>query len=65
MLGGGARLVLGYGPLFCSATNWWLRSPNTNNTNNVWNVNSDGNYNNWNANNTNGVRPASMECEIE
>lgn len=41
-----------------SATNWWLRSPNTNNTNNVWNVNSNGDYNNNNANNSYGVRPA-------
>ena len=47
-----------------SATNWWLRSPNTNNTNNVWNVNSNGNYNNWNYNNTYGVRPALMERPV-
>ena len=46
------------------ATNWWLRSPNTNNTNNVWNVNSNGNYNNWNANNSHGVRPALMEERV-
>ena len=46
------------------ATNWWLRSPNTNNTNNVWNVNSNGNYNNWNANNSYGVRPALMEERV-
>ena len=48
------------------ATNWWLRSPNTNNTNNVWNVNSNGDYNN-NNNNANysyGVRPALMENEF-
>lgn len=48
----------------CRATNWWLRSPNTNNTNNVWNVNSNGNYNNWNANNSYGVRPALMEERV-
>ena len=48
------------------ATNWWLRSPNTNNTNNVWNVNTNGNYNNNNnnASNSNGIRPALMESEI-
>ena len=46
------------------ATNWWLRSPNTNNTNNVWNVNSNGNYNNWNANNSYGIRPALMEERV-
>lgn len=46
------------------ATNWWLRSPNTNNTNNVWNVNSNGNYNNWNASNSYGVRPALMEERV-
>lgn len=43
-----------------TATNWWLRSPNTNNTNNAWNVNSNGDYNN-NCSNSNGVRPALME----
>ena len=48
-----------------SATNWWLRSPNTNNTNNAWNVNNDGSYNNNNTYNTNGIRPALMECENE
>ena len=41
-----------------SATNWWLRSPSTNNTNYVWDVYSDGQYNNYYANNTYGVRPA-------
>lgn len=41
-----------------SATNWWLRSPLTNNTINVWLVNSDGSYNSWNAGNSCGVRPA-------
>ena len=46
------------------ATNWWLRSPNTNNTNNVWNVNSNGNYNTPNANNSYGVRPALMEKRV-
>ena len=46
-----------------SATNWWLRSPNTNNTNNVWNVNSNGNYNNNDATNTYGIRPALMESK--
>jgi len=38
-----------------SASNWWLRSPNTSNTNNFWYVNSNGNTNNNNANNTYGV----------
>ena len=42
------------------ATNWWLRSPNSNNEVNVWNCNSNGNYNNWNANNSYGVRRALM-----
>src|SRR5699024_9432218 len=60
---GETLLLLGYDPL--SATNWWTRSPNTNNSNNVWNVNSDGDYNNWNYNNTYGVRPALMDCENE
>ena len=44
-----------------SATNWWLRSPNTNNTTNVWNVNTDGSNNNNNYSNSNGVRPALMD----
>ena len=48
-----------------TATNWWLRSPNTNNTNNVYNVNSDGSSNNNNYNNSNGVRPALMEMDSE
>lgn len=43
------------------ATNWWLRSPNTNSSTNAWNVNTDGNYNNNNCSNSNGVRPALME----
>lgn len=46
------------------ATNWWLRSPNTNNEVNVWNCNSNGNYNNWNASNSYGVRPALMEERV-
>lgn len=41
-----------------SATNWWLRSPNTDNTNSVWGVNSGGYYLSWNANDSYGVRPA-------
>ena len=41
-----------------SATNWWLRSPNTFNTNRVWSVHSDGQCNRNNANSTYGVRPA-------
>ena len=44
-----------------SATNWWLRSPNTNNTTNAWNVNTDGTNNNNNCSNSNGSRPALME----
>lgn len=54
---------MGYGS--SSATNWWLRSPNTNNTNNAWNVNSNGNYNNNNCSNSYGVRPALMNSETE
>ncbi len=46
-----------------SATNWWLRSPNTNNSNNALNVNTNGNWNNNNCSNSNGVRPALMESE--
>ena len=42
------------------ATNWWLRSPNTNNTNNVWNVLSNGGCGSWGASNSCGVRPALM-----
>lgn len=41
-----------------SATNWWLRSPDTYNTSNVWNVYSDGRYHGYYANDTYGVRPA-------
>lgn len=62
--GGGGPAFVRVRPVF-SATNWWTRSPNTNNSNNVWNVNSDGDYNNWNYNNTNGVRPALMGSENE
>lgn len=43
-----------------------VRSPNSSNANNVRNVNSDGSLNNNNAyNGNNGVRPASVETEIE
>ena len=41
-----------------SATNWWLRSPNTNNAYYVWRVNSGGDYSGWYANGSYGVRPA-------
>ena len=42
--------------LFCSAANWWLRSPNATNATNFSNVNNNGNVNNNNnATNTNGV----------
>lgn len=41
-----------------SATNWWLRSPDTRNTNFVWYVYSDGRYDYYNAKYTYGVRPA-------
>ena len=41
-----------------SATNWWLRSPNTSNTSSVWGVNSGGRYDYNGANSTYGVRPA-------
>lgn len=37
-----------------TASNWWLRSANTNGTN-FRNVNNNGNVNNNNANNANGV----------
>lgn len=41
-----------------SATNWWLRSPNTYNTGHVWNVLSNGNYSDYYASNSSGIRPA-------
>lgn len=41
-----------------SATNWWLRSPDTSRTGDVWNVISGGSYSNWNCDDTDGVRPA-------
>lgn len=41
-----------------SATNWWLRSPDTNDADYVWGVLSDGYYNSWYCNSTYGVRPA-------
>lgn len=41
-----------------SATNWWLRSPDTFDTHDVWYVYSDGQYNGSSANHTYGVRPA-------
>ena len=41
-----------------SVTNWWTRSPSTNNSNNVWYDDSGGDYDNSWYNNTSGVRPA-------
>ena len=41
-----------------SATDWWLRSPYTNNTNGVWGVNSSGLCGAPYASNAYGVRPA-------
>ena len=41
-----------------SATDWWFRSPNTDNTGNVWYVSSYGGYYNWDCNIAYGVRPA-------
>lgn len=41
-----------------SATNWWLRSPSTDDTNYVWRVRSSGGYGNWSCGSTYGVRPA-------
>ena len=41
-----------------SATDWWLRSPNTYNTHSVWFVYSNGVCSHWNANDSCGVRPA-------
>ena len=46
-----------------SPSNWWTRSPNTNNSNNACNVRTDGTANNNNVNNTNGCRPAPMKRE--
>lgn len=43
---------------FAFASNWWLRSPNSNNSNNARYVNDNGNVGNDNVNNSNnGVRP--------
>ena len=41
-----------------SATDWWLRSPDTDGTDSVWNVYSSGSYNSWTVNISLGVRPA-------
>ena len=41
-----------------SATDWWLRSPTTDDTGSVWNVYSSGDYNSWSVNISCGVRPA-------
>lgn len=41
-----------------SATNWWLRSPDTYGTNGVWIVSSNGRCNRWSYSDTCGVRPA-------
>ena len=41
-----------------SATNWWLRSPYTDNTGLVWYVYSGGGYGHWHADDSFGVRPA-------
>ena len=46
-----------------SPSNWWTRSPNTNNSNNACYVRTDGTANNNNVNNTNGCRPAPMKRE--
>ena len=40
-----------------SATNWWLRSPNTYFANNAWFVNPAGNYGNSRCTNSYGIRP--------
>ena len=39
-------------------SNWWLRSPNTNNTSSVWQVYTDGSYQSNSANTYDGIRPA-------
>lgn len=41
-----------------SATNWWLRSPDTGDPNDVWYVYSGGDYGSWNSYISSGVRPA-------
>ena len=41
-----------------SATNWWLRSPNTYDASDVWLVRSDGNYEISLASSSYGIRPA-------
>ena len=41
-----------------SATDWWLRSPDTNGTDSVWNVYSSVGYNSCTVNISCGVRPA-------
>lgn len=46
------------------ATNWWLRSPYTNNAGGVWSVNSNGSNNTPVAGGSYGVRPALMEKRV-
>lgn len=41
-----------------SATNWWLRSPRTNNTISVWRVLTNGGYDYYDASGSHGIRPA-------
>lgn len=41
-----------------SASDWWLRSPGTNDTDVVWYVVSNGGYGGWDAGSSCGVRPA-------
>lgn len=41
-----------------SATDWWLRSPNTSGVRFVWYVGSNGGYGSWDCESSYGVRPA-------
>ena len=41
-----------------SATNWWLRSPNTDGTNDAWRVDTGGSGSSYSCTNTYGIRPA-------
>ena len=41
-----------------SATNWWLRSPNTDGTNDAWRVDTGGSCSSYSCTNTYGIRPA-------
>lgn len=51
------------GDFYQTATNWWTRTPNSDNSNNEYNVNPSGARDNNNANNSNGVAPDCKKCQ--